>query len=69
MNRTPVDSSHVAAIGYDPETRKLEVGYKDGSVYHYHNVSPERHAALMSSNSIGKHLHHHIKLNHRTTKL
>ncbi len=55
-----VKSSQVAAIGYDPETRTLAMqfasrakadsgmgGPVEAAVYHYPDVSPETHAALL----------------------
>jgi len=33
MNLTPVESSHIAAIGYLEAERVLLVRYKDGSLY------------------------------------
>jgi hypothetical protein len=45
MHRTPVESSQIASIGYDPGLRKLEIefpprsGYPGpGAVYEYENV-------------------------------
>ncbi|TXG80454.1 MAG: KTSC domain-containing protein [Thermomicrobiales bacterium] len=35
MKRTPVDSSMMYDVGYDPETMTLEIGYNSGTVYQY----------------------------------
>lgn len=64
MDRTPVTSSNVAAVGYDPATSTLEVEYRNGGVYRYENVTPAAHAALVAAPSIGNHLHTHIKNRH-----
>jgi hypothetical protein len=62
MERTPIKSSSIASIGYDPETQILEVEFRHGgAIYHYAKVPPEKHAALMASDSIGKHFHAYIR--------
>jgi hypothetical protein len=61
MDRKPVKSSNVKSIGYDPETKTLEVEYLNGGVYQHEGVGPEHHKALMGAKSIGAHLHKHIK--------
>lgn len=53
MNREPVSSSNIRAIGYDPNTQVLEVEFTNGSVYQYANVPNELHEALMSAGSHG----------------
>jgi hypothetical protein len=68
MTRTPVKSSNVAAIGFDPATGYLEVEYRNGGIYHYHPVSAKTHQTLMGAPSIGKHLHGEIRPHHNCTK-
>jgi hypothetical protein len=65
---TPVSSSNVAAIGFDPETKQLHVRYKSGGTYVYHDVPAEKHEALMKAESKGKHLAEHIKGKHSHAK-
>lgn len=55
MNRTPVKSSNIRSVGYDAAAKRLAVEFSSGTVYHYEDVPPEAHAALMSADSIGKH--------------
>lgn len=69
MDRKPVKSSNVKSIGYDPETRTLEVEYIGGGLYQHEDVGEEDHAALISSESVGSHLHKHIKPKFRLKKL
>lgn len=59
----PVDSSQVAAVGYDAGTKTLAVQFKHGAraFYHYPNVEPETHAAFMASESKGIFFSEHIK--------
>ena len=61
MNRDPVGSSTVAAIGYDEPAQTLEVEFLNGSVYQYYNVTQEIYANLMQSPSKGQFLHQYIK--------
>lgn len=64
---TPVESSQIHAIGHDAPTRTLAVQFNKGNdrapgpVYHYANVTPEKHAALLASESKAKHFAEHIK--------
>jgi hypothetical protein len=53
MNRVPVDSSSVAAIGYDTASFILEVQFHNGQVYRYFDVPPAAHRLLMNAPSIG----------------
>lgn len=61
MKRVPVESSNIASIGHDPATNTLEVEFKGGGVYTYHDVDADKHAALMKADSVGGHLNAHIK--------
>lgn len=61
MERVPVKSSNLVSVGYDPAKKELEVEFRGGSVYTYHDVEPHHHEALMSAESHGTHLHQHIK--------
>lgn len=57
----PVKSSNIAAVGYDPEAKTLRVAFLNGSVYTYHDVDADKHAALMGADSVGGHFNAHIK--------
>ena len=60
---TPVESSQVKAIGYDPLTKTLAVTFTRGlgSIYHYQNCEPQLHADFMAAESIGTFFGKHIK--------
>ena len=58
---TPVVSSTIAAIGYDEPSQTLAVRFKRGELYHYTNVPPAIHAALLDAESLGSYLHFCIK--------
>ena len=53
MNRTPVTSSNVASVGYDPVTMTLEGEFKNGSVCQYFDVPEVVYQELMSAASVG----------------
>lgn len=54
MQFLPVRSSNVHAVAYDLATKLLAVRFSSFECYHYFDVPPERHAALMESASPGK---------------
>lgn len=60
---TPVTSSQVKAIGYDPATKTLacQFAHGPGHLYVYPNVEPKVHADFMAAESIGKFFGQHIK--------
>ena len=69
MEMVPVKSSNIAKIGHDPATKTLRVEFRNGSVYSYHDVDADKHAALMKADSVGSHFNEHIKNGgHKFTK-
>jgi hypothetical protein len=69
MNRTPVTSSNVVSIGYDPSTLTLEVEFKGNSVYQYFDVTEIVYQELMRASSIGQFMHANIRNNYRYAKV
>lgn len=61
MNREPVASSTIIAVGYDEPSQTLEVEFKTGSVYQYYNVTQSLFEQLMQSASKGQFLAYQIK--------
>jgi len=61
MERKRVQSSNILSIGYDPDTKILEIEFIKGSIYHYYGVPLNRFNELMSAQSHGKYLNQHIK--------
>lgn len=61
MERTRVSSSNLEDVGYDPQTRTLEIGFLNGSVYQYLNVPQSHYTGLMSAASHGTYLDTYIK--------
>ena len=69
MKRSPVESSSLASVGYDPDTRIPEIEFRNGSVYQYSEVPASAHAALMSADSHGKYFSRHIRQSFRYREL
>ena len=55
-----VDSSMIAAAGYDPETRTLVVLFNNVKAYEYHGVPQEEYEGLMAAESKGSYMRAHI---------
>lgn len=56
MQLTTVESSMIHAVGYDPETRKMEVVFNSGKTYIYENVPQKEYEGLMSAESKGQYM-------------
>lgn len=73
MNRTPVISSNVKSIGYDVQTKTLEVEFLTESVYQYSDVPPTVWREFLrrkrTNESIGKYLNGNVKRTYDFTKV
>ena len=69
MNRTPVTSSNVASVGYDPGTMTLEVEFTNGSVYQYFDVPEAVYRELRGATSVGTYLNQSIKNSYRYAQI
>lgn len=61
MNLTPVLSSDIAAIGYDPQSQVLAIRFNRGGVYYYDDVSSNVYQELMNDSSKGSYFHRNIR--------
>jgi len=61
MERTPVQSSDLASVGYDPQTATLEVEFLDSSIYQYFSVPESVYNGLMNASSKGSYLDQFVK--------
>jgi len=61
LQSTPVKSSNLKSVGYDPKAEHLQVAFKSGETYDYFNVPPMVHQGLMFAKSKGKFLDDSIK--------
>ena len=69
MTRSPVKSSTIKSLGYDPESKRMHVEFHSGGVYEYADVQPHEHAKLCAAESCGKHFHAHIRSAKKGKKL
>lgn len=51
MKRQPVSSSRISSVGWENNT--LEIGFPDGAVYQYYDVSHSEYLAFVNSPSLG----------------
>ena len=51
MQRHPVSSSRISSVGW--EGNVMEVGFPDGAVYQYYDVSQSEYKAFLNSPSLG----------------
>lgn len=60
---SPVDSSQIAAVGYDLATKRLAVQFKSNTsvVYHYPGVTLGQYEEFVKAESLGRHFRLHIK--------
>ena len=61
MDRLPVTSSSIVSVGYDPNTKTLELEFVSGAVYQYFAVPQSIYDALMAADSKGMFVSDHIK--------
>lgn len=61
MQKNPVSSSNLAAVGYDSDSETLEVEFLSGSIYQYYNVPQNMYDQLMQEGSKGRFLNAYIK--------
>lgn len=69
MDRRPVRSSDLAAVGYDAESQILEIEFLKGGTYQYFDVPGSVYEGLMTAPSHGKFFHAHIRDKYRYTKI
>lgn len=65
MQRIPVSSSNLAAVGYDDAGRVLEVEFNNGAVYQYKQVPRAIFDDLITTantgGSVGQYFNQHVK--------
>ena len=69
MDMKPVDSSTLAAVGYDSNSAVLCIEFKNGSAYEYFDVPQYEYDGLMSADSHGKYAHQNIYKRYRQNKI
>ena len=61
MNRIPVTSHNIYSIGYDSNSKVLEIEFDTYTVYRYYEVPEDVYEELMAAESKGSYLHQKIK--------
>jgi len=69
MDRTPVSSTNLRSIGYDPDACTLEIEFNSGGVYLYAGVPQAEYDGLMSAASHGVYFNANIKKRYPETKM
>lgn len=69
MKRSPVNSSTIASVGYDPETQTMEVEFTNSNIYQYFDVPQTVYEELMNAESAGKFLNAQVKGVYRYARL
>ena len=69
MDRLPIQSSNLEAVGYDADNLVLEVEFKSGSVYQYEGVPISVYDALMVAPSAGRYFYDAIRDKYPTTQV
>ncbi|MDE2102928.1 MAG: KTSC domain-containing protein [Patescibacteria group bacterium] len=54
MERSPVESSHLASMGFDRSGGRLHVEFRNGAIYEYDDVSEGEYEAVLREKSRGR---------------
>jgi hypothetical protein len=66
---TPVNSSNLVGVHYNPATQVLTVEFKSGGRYSYGGVVKSHYEALLKAKSPGGYLHKNIRGRYDHSKL
>ncbi|SHN73563.1 KTSC domain-containing protein [Bradyrhizobium erythrophlei] len=69
MKRDPVTSTNIAEVGYDPNSRTLEVLFNSGAVYQYFDVPQQIYNDLMQAPSKGGFVNANVKGHYRYARI
>jgi non-canonical purine NTP pyrophosphatase (RdgB/HAM1 family) len=69
MKRTPVESSDVVSIGYNPKDRQLEIEFREGRIYLYSEVPQDIYDAFLRADSFGGYFNAYINGYYRYRKV
>lgn len=65
IKMVPVESSNIAAVGYDPETQVLDIEFNNGARYSYDDVPKRVYDELLNAPSIGRYFSSNVKTQYR----
>lgn len=63
MTLTPVESTHLAAVGYEEDAERLTIQFVNGDTYEYNFVPAPVCRSMISAGSIGSFFSTHIRPN------
>ena len=69
MERLSVKSRILRSVGYDENTKTLEIEFTSGLVYQYSGVPPKVYADLMHSGEIGKYYSEKVRPRFQTKQV
>ena len=69
MKMQLVKSSNVRAVGYDLETKTLQVEFMSGGIYQYAGVPPEMYTDLLSAESVGRYVSQVLRLGRKGLRI
>ena len=69
MDRTEVNSSSIAGIGYDVTTRTLEIAFNNGRIYRYLGVPVSLKELFTSCDSKGRFFNENIRDSYRYVRV
>jgi hypothetical protein len=65
----PVESSNIAAVGYDEDAEVLYIEFKSGTTYTYEDVPYYIYEELLGAESIGSYFHKNIRTTYEYNKV
>ena len=69
MDRIRVTSTSIISVGYDPDTKTLELEFVNGNTYQYFDVSRSIYEALMAADSKGAFVNTRVKDHYRYSQV
>jgi hypothetical protein len=69
MEMHNVDSTNVAAVGYDEDSLTLQVEFNNGSTYQYFDVPQAIFDSLLGASSVGQYLNQNVKGTYRYSRV
>jgi hypothetical protein len=61
VKMTPISSSAIEAVGYDPPTGRMRIRFTGGNEYDFRGVPRHVYQGLMSASSSGTYYNDHIR--------
>jgi hypothetical protein len=69
MERQPVKSRILRSVGYEENSKIMEIEFQNGQVYQYSGVPPKVFADLMHSAEIGKYYSEKVRPRFQTKQV